>query len=69
MVHTGLGGQYFPELDPNFDGPPKAVDPAVRARKLVSNERSSLARSRARAALRIHAKLDGSSWSFARFSC
>jgi len=57
MVHTGLAGQYFPELDPNFDGPPRAANPAVRARKLVSNERSILARSRSRATSRIH--LDG----------
>ncbi|XP_011701204.1 PREDICTED: synaptotagmin-7 [Wasmannia auropunctata] len=39
MVYMGLAGQYFSELDPNFDGPPKAVDPAVRARKLVGMER------------------------------
>ncbi|KAL0103288.1 hypothetical protein PUN28_017519 [Cardiocondyla obscurior] len=39
MVYVGLVGQYFSELDPNFDGPPKAVDPAVRARKLVGMER------------------------------
>jgi len=37
MVYMGLAGQYFSELDPNFNGPPRAVDPAVRARKLVSN--------------------------------
>lgn len=38
MVYVGIAGQYFSELDPNFNGPPKAVDPAVRARKLVSNK-------------------------------
>lgn len=32
----GLVGQYFSELDPNSDGPPRAADPAVRARKVVS---------------------------------
>ncbi|XP_011334237.1 synaptotagmin-7 isoform X2 [Ooceraea biroi] len=35
MVYMGLAGQYFSELDPNFNGPPRAVDPAVRARKLM----------------------------------
>ncbi|XP_011255080.1 synaptotagmin-7 isoform X1 [Camponotus floridanus] len=39
MVYMGLAGQYFSELDPNFNGPPRAVDPAVRARKLVGMER------------------------------
>ncbi|XP_011865167.1 PREDICTED: synaptotagmin-7 isoform X2 [Vollenhovia emeryi] len=39
MVYMGLAGQNFSELDPNFDGPPRAVDPAVRARKLVGMER------------------------------
>ncbi|XP_072752455.1 synaptotagmin-7 isoform X2 [Anoplolepis gracilipes] len=39
MVYMGLAGQYFSELDPNFNGPPKAVDPAVRSRKLVGMER------------------------------
>ncbi|XP_025153939.1 synaptotagmin-7 isoform X2 [Harpegnathos saltator] len=39
MVYTGLAGQYFSDLDPNSDGPPRAVDPAVRARKLVGMER------------------------------
>lgn len=38
MVYIGIAGQYFSELDPNFNGPPKAVDPAVHARKLVSNK-------------------------------
>jgi len=38
MVYVGLAGQYFSELDPNFNGHPKAVDPAVNARKLVSNK-------------------------------
>lgn len=37
MVYTGLAGQYFSDLDPNSDGPPRAIDPAVRVRKLVSN--------------------------------
>lgn len=37
MVHMGLVGQYFSELDPNYDGPPRAADPAVQARKLVSS--------------------------------
>ncbi|KYQ54961.1 hypothetical protein ALC60_06303 [Trachymyrmex zeteki] len=39
MVYMGLAGQYFSELDSNFNGPPRAVDPAVRARKLVGMER------------------------------
>ncbi|XP_012234789.1 synaptotagmin-7 isoform X3 [Linepithema humile] len=39
MVYMGVAGQYFSELDPNFNGPPRAVDPAVRARKLVGMER------------------------------
>ncbi|XP_014228308.1 synaptotagmin-7 isoform X2 [Trichogramma pretiosum] len=39
MVHTGLVGQYFSELDPNDDGPPRAHDPSVQARKLVGMER------------------------------
>ncbi|XP_077259964.1 synaptotagmin 7 isoform X2 [Temnothorax americanus] len=40
MVYMGLAGQYFLELDPNFNGPPRAVvDAAVRARKLVGMER------------------------------
>ncbi|KAG7201525.1 hypothetical protein KM043_004277 [Ampulex compressa] len=39
MVYMGLAGQYFSELDPNFDGPPRAIDPAVHARKLVGMER------------------------------
>lgn len=36
MVHTGVVGQYFPELDPNSKGPPRPVDPAIQARKIVS---------------------------------
>ncbi|XP_032668898.1 synaptotagmin-7 isoform X1 [Odontomachus brunneus] len=39
MMYTGLADQYFSDLDPNSDGPPRAVDPAVRARKLVGMER------------------------------
>ncbi|XP_016836474.1 synaptotagmin-7 isoform X3 [Nasonia vitripennis] len=39
MVHMGLVGQYFSELDPNYDGPPRAADPAVQARKLIGMER------------------------------
>ncbi|XP_070163969.1 LOW QUALITY PROTEIN: synaptotagmin-7 [Polyergus mexicanus] len=39
MVYMGLAGQYFSELDPNFNDRPRAVDPAVRARKLVGMER------------------------------
>ncbi|XP_039307989.1 synaptotagmin-7 isoform X2 [Solenopsis invicta] len=35
----GLAGQYFSELDPNFNGPPKAVNPEVHTRKLVGMER------------------------------
>nr|KAF7425116.1 hypothetical protein H0235_007554 [Vespula pensylvanica] len=42
MVHMGIAGQYFAELEPNFDGPPKAIDPAVRARKLVGMERRDM---------------------------
>ncbi|KAF7401188.1 hypothetical protein HZH68_007008 [Vespula germanica] len=38
----GIAGQYFAELEPNFDGPPKAIDPAVRARKLVGMERRDM---------------------------
>ncbi|XP_023245877.1 synaptotagmin-7 isoform X1 [Copidosoma floridanum] len=38
MVHVGLTGQYFSELDPN-DDVPRAADPAVQARKLVDMER------------------------------
>ncbi|XP_014603994.1 PREDICTED: synaptotagmin-7 isoform X2 [Polistes canadensis] len=42
MVHMGIAGQYFSELEPNFNGPPKAIDPAVRARKLVGMERRDM---------------------------
>ncbi|XP_066587956.1 synaptotagmin-7 isoform X2 [Prorops nasuta] len=39
MGYTGLSGQYFSELDPNFSSPPSDTDPTVRARKLVGMER------------------------------
>ncbi|XP_051167354.1 synaptotagmin-7 isoform X2 [Leptopilina boulardi] len=39
MVHTGVVGQYFPELDPNSKGPPRPVDPAIQARKIEGMER------------------------------
>ncbi|KAL2712557.1 synaptotagmin-7 isoform X3 [Vespula squamosa] len=43
MVHMGITGQYFAELEPNFDGSPtKAIDPAVRARTLVGIERRNM---------------------------
>ncbi|XP_014489022.1 PREDICTED: synaptotagmin-7 isoform X2 [Dinoponera quadriceps] len=39
MVYAGLAGQYLSDLDPNSNGPPRAVDPAVHAHKLVGMER------------------------------
>lgn len=36
MVHMGLTGQYFSEVDLNNDGSRRAADPTVQARKLVS---------------------------------
>ncbi|KAI4504251.1 hypothetical protein M0802_000722 [Mischocyttarus mexicanus] len=38
----GIAGQYFAELEPNLDGPPKAINPVVRARKLVGLERRDM---------------------------
>ncbi|XP_036140743.1 synaptotagmin-7 isoform X3 [Monomorium pharaonis] len=37
MIYTGLAGQYFSELDPNSNGPPRADE--VHSRKLVGMER------------------------------